>query len=112
MGKAVTQSDTDGILTEGGMDRIYTTVSGDTWDVIAKKVYGDEYGAGFLMASNPYLLDTFKFSAGTEVSVPDFPEELDGDLPPWKVTAEEDEEEYEEIEDYEDSEDEDEGEDE
>lgn len=27
----------------------YTTVQGDTWDIIAKKVYGNEKYAGYLM---------------------------------------------------------------
>ena len=32
---------------------MYTTKSGDTWDVIAKEVYGSEYRADVLMAANP-----------------------------------------------------------
>ena len=32
---------------------MYTTKSGDTWDVIAKEVYGSEYHADVLMAANP-----------------------------------------------------------
>ena len=34
-------------------DDMYTTKSGDTWDVIAKEVYGSEYHADALMAANP-----------------------------------------------------------
>lgn len=80
------------------MDRTYTTISGDTWDMIAKNAYGNEYGAGLLMAANPTLIDTFKFSAGVDVVIPNMPEELDSDLPPWKVIAEEDEDEEYEVE--------------
>jgi len=43
---------------------MYTTKSGDTWDVIAKEVYGSEYHADALMAANPEHIDTFRFSAG------------------------------------------------
>ena len=32
------------------MDTTYTTRQGDQWDAIAKKVYGDEKYAGYLMA--------------------------------------------------------------
>ena len=38
---------------------MYTTKSGDTWDVIAKEVYGSEYHADALMAANPEHIDTF-----------------------------------------------------
>ena len=59
---------------------MYTTKSGDTWDVIAKEVYGSEYHADVLMAANPQEIDTFIFNAGLE-------EERDGLQPPWKYEA-------------------------
>jgi len=62
----------------------YTTFQGDTWDKIAKKVYGKEMHAGFLMANNFIVLDTFVFPEGTVLNTPDLPEKLDGDLPPWR----------------------------
>ena len=43
---------------------MYTTKSGDTWDVIAKEVYGSEYHADVLMAANPQEIDTFIFNPG------------------------------------------------
>ena len=46
---------------------MYTTKSGDTWDVIAKEVYGSEYHADVLMAANPQEIDTFIFNAGVEL---------------------------------------------
>ena len=58
---------------------MYTTKSGDTWDVIAKEVYGSEYHADVLMAANPQEIDTFIFNAGVE--------ERDGLMPPWKYEA-------------------------
>lgn len=62
----------------------YTTVQGDTWDKIAKKVYGKEIHADFLMANNFLELDAFVFSEGTVLNTPELPEEQDGDLPPWR----------------------------
>lgn len=65
----------------------YITKSGDTWDVIAKEVYGDEYRADILMAANPQHIDTFIFRAGAEISTPALAEKRDGLLPPWKYEA-------------------------
>ena len=62
----------------------YTTVLGDTWDVIAKKVYGNELLADLLMANNFDLLDIMIFSSGTKVNIPDKPLKADTDLPPWR----------------------------
>jgi nucleoid-associated protein YgaU len=65
----------------------YTTKSGDTWDTIAKKVYGSEYRADTLMAANPEHIETFYFEAGVVLATPDLPEKNDGLLPPWKFEA-------------------------
>ncbi len=62
----------------------YTTIQGDTWDVIAKKVYGSEYDADVLMAANPEHITTFIFSAGEVLKTPAIAESSDGTLPPWK----------------------------
>ncbi len=56
---------------------MYTTKSGDTWDVIAKEVYGSEYHADVLMAANPQEIDTFIFNAGVELNTPALEEERD-----------------------------------
>ena len=62
----------------------YKTISGDTWDSIAKKCYGDEMAVTFLMQKNPKLLfDYFVFPAGVKVIIEDLPEEDDG-LPTWR----------------------------
>jgi phage tail protein X len=65
----------------------YSTTQGDTWDVIAKKVYGNEKLADLLMAGNFELLDTLVFSAGVTVRVPEKPAVADTDLPPWRRTG-------------------------
>lgn len=63
---------------------MYKTVDGDTWDIIAKKVYGDERKADALMENNVQLLDIFVFSAGTEVETPEITQEEITALPPWR----------------------------
>lgn len=65
------------------MSKKYTTISGDTWDMIAKKVYDDESCTSLIMENNPKLLDYFVFPAGIEVTVPGKPEETD-EMPDWR----------------------------
>ena len=62
----------------------YRTIQGDTWDMIAKKVYGAERHLDYLMASNFELLDYFIFPAGIVVKVPELPAEISEDLPAWR----------------------------
>ncbi len=62
----------------------YRTIQGDTWDMIAKKVYGNEKYLDYLMAHNFSLLDYFIFPAGIEICTPTLPAELGTDLPDWR----------------------------
>ncbi len=62
----------------------YITVHGDTWDKIAKEVYGNEKHADFLMKNNFMALDMFVFPEGTIISTPQLPSEMNGDVPPWR----------------------------
>lgn len=62
----------------------YRTIQGDTWDMIAKKVYGAERHLDYLMASNFDLLDYFIFPAGIVVKVPELPAKMSEDLPSWR----------------------------
>lgn len=64
---------------------MYETVLGDTWDSIAKFVYGDEIHADWLMKNNPLLLGISIFSAGTLVYIPDLPVKTDSSFPDWRV---------------------------
>lgn len=70
------------------MTDTYTTAAGDTWDLIALRVYGDVKYTDFLMASNPdlALLTIVIFDAGITIDTPPLPEELQTDpgLPPWR----------------------------
>lgn len=73
------------------MAATYTTIQGETWDQIAYKVYGGEEYAAFLMANNYPFLDILVFSAGTVLNTPGLPEDEDGELPPWRLGVEDDE---------------------
>ena len=48
-----------------GYMKQYRTVQGDTWDLIAKKQYGDEKKLDILMMNNFSLLNYVIFPAGT-----------------------------------------------
>lgn len=61
----------------------YTTIQGDTWDMVAKKVYDDESYTSLLMEINPQLLDYFVFSEDIVITVPEKPEETDA-MPEWR----------------------------
>lgn len=67
------------------MASAYTTKQGDTWDLMAYDLYGDEKYMRYLMEANFPLLDILVFSSGTVIHVPDLPEEADEDLPFWRV---------------------------
>lgn len=68
--------------------RNYTTISGDTWDIIARKVYGREVLADHLMQArqNVTLLDIQVFPAGVKVNAPEITEDIayNNDLPDWR----------------------------
>ena len=65
----------------------YVTQQGDTWDLIAYKLYGEERRMKNLIEANWPLLDVLVFSSGTEITVPDLPEEKDADLPFWRAES-------------------------
>ena len=53
----------------------YRTIQGDTWDLIAKKQYGDEKKLDILMMNNFSLLGYVVFPAGVLVDLPELPDE-------------------------------------
>lgn len=65
----------------------YITELGDTWDMIAKKVYGDETKAGLLMDNNRDLLEILIFDDGIELECPSVEVESDdiASYPSWRV---------------------------
>lgn len=66
------------------MGTVYKTKSGDTWDIIAKEVYGSEAYTSFLMENNQRLLNYFVFPEGIILVIKDKPEEVTL-LPDWRT---------------------------
>ena len=62
----------------------YITIQGDMWDAISYKVYGNEKYMGVLMCSNPHLLNTYIFEAGTVLTIPEINSEEESDKPAWR----------------------------
>lgn len=63
----------------------YTTLLGDMWDSIAKKIYGNEKYIRELMEANKSYLSTLVFSSGIILNVPEVTiEEETNNLPPWR----------------------------
>ena len=69
------------------MAQTYTTIQGDTWDLISWKLYGEEKYMRYLIEANRPYIDTLIFSAGTKLIVPDLPEEMDENIPFWRKVA-------------------------
>lgn len=69
---------------------IYTTATGEMWDQIANKVYGDVKYTEFLMSNNqdPTLLSTIVFDAGVILSTPPLPAatKTSAGTPPWRIS--------------------------
>jgi len=63
----------------------YVTILGDTWDMIAHKVYGDSLKVNELVNANLHLIETVIFSAGVEVNIPALEEQTTTPKPPWMV---------------------------
>lgn len=66
--------------------KTYTTISGDEWDGICYKVYGEggEMYMDKVMSSNPSHIATVVFSAGVELNIPEITNRQNtDDLPPW-----------------------------
>jgi len=67
------------------MSKVYTTVQGDTFDMIAYKQLGDCKYTGELMEANRDLIDHFIFSSGEKVVIPDVEDlSIVKNLPPWR----------------------------
>ena len=63
------------------------TQQGDTWDILAKRSYGDERFMDVLIKANPTHQEVMFFSAGVILDVPaiDTNSQLHkANLPPWK----------------------------
>jgi len=64
----------------------WTTVTkqGDTWDMLALRVYGSEHLAYTLLQANPDYMRTILLPAGLTLIVPQLPAgKTSSPLPPW-----------------------------
>lgn len=70
------------------MSRVYTTVQGDTWDMISLKVYETDEYAHLILDENLELSHVVFFDAGVEITIPDIDDSSSSDtsvnLPPWR----------------------------
>ena len=67
------------------MSKVYTTMQGDTFDLLALLFYDEETLASNIIAANPDYCDTLIFDAGVELIIPDVAEvTLPESLPPWR----------------------------
>lgn len=66
--------------------RRYTTVQGDTWDIISKKLYGNEGFVDALISANWQQQTLVIFPAGIVLDVPVItqPERQSVNMPPWR----------------------------
>lgn len=66
---------------------MYKTTQGDTWDVVAKKLLGNEMYMSELIRANPDCQEYVIFPAGIELNVPEVEKttaQEESMLPPWK----------------------------
>ena len=67
--------------------KTYRTRQGDTWDLIALRMYpklGGEKLMDTLLDSNPEHVHTVVFSANVMLNIPDIPVPAITNLPAWK----------------------------
>ena len=68
------------------MARNYTTIQGDTWDIVSFKNYGSEKYIDLLIEQNYLHRQTVFFPAGVLLAIPDVDIKTQDsrDLPPWR----------------------------
>lgn len=66
------------------MAKTYTTIQGDTWDMISYKVYGNEQHMETLIQANIKHIHRVIFSANVLLTIPTLDIPTTTQLPPWK----------------------------
>ena len=66
------------------LNNTYTTVSGDTWDIVAYKAYGNEMYMDTLIKANIEYKDTYIFPAGVVLTLPEIELTVSESMPTWK----------------------------
>ena len=62
----------------------YTTVQGDTFDMLSYRAYGNEFKAHNIIQANPEHSNILVFPPGIELTIPIISKEAAATLPPWK----------------------------
>ena len=63
----------------------YSARAGDTWDLIAYKLYDNEMRSSDIIAKNPRLAHVLIFEGGERINLPDAEEITDNStLAPWR----------------------------
>jgi phage tail protein X len=63
----------------------YSTLQGDTFDIVSLRLLGDEAYAGQIANLNPAHAHIVIFNAGVMLNIPSKPETSQADnLPPWR----------------------------
>ncbi len=63
---------------------MHRTVDGETWDYLSLKYYGTEKLMHLIISANPDLAYMHVLRGGLEIVIPDPPETVEEELPPWK----------------------------
>lgn len=65
--------------------RLYQTRQGDTFDIVAYRIWGDEHMMRQIVDANPEYADVLLFDAGIMLNIPDIAKKakLSADLPSW-----------------------------
>ena len=66
------------------MSGSYTTVQGDTWDLIAYRKLGSTDYTDQLISANLEHVGKLLFPAGVTLRLPEITQRADSSLPPWK----------------------------
>lgn len=62
----------------------YTTMQGDTFDILALDAYNNSFKSSLIIQANPQYADVLVFDAGVKLKIPIIPAEPASTLPPWK----------------------------
>ena len=67
---------------------MYRTKQGETWDSIAKALFGDERAAQQLMEANMSAVGAgyMIFPAGVELEIPVIDRQATQAIPPWRIS--------------------------
>lgn len=66
-------------------EQVYKTEAGDTWDLIAFKLFGNENLMKELLEENIELSEIVIFPARVELSIPEIKEDKKRGVAPWLV---------------------------